>query len=383
MIKNIILILGIFSFCMGLVTISSSKRDDIAYMLGACFPGIILVIIGLKKPKKESYKSFKTAEGLFNDGPDVKPDNFQFFHQTNDKLANAFKFNVNLGIGLGIILILLGNFLTKGRHDSIQSYFLFLSTLSIGLFFWIWGCLNYMRWKGYSGWFGFFGYLFLPGLLILFCFPNRRKRTLLSFSQEHTEEIEMLLKEDHKPNYQFLLTLVPAGVLSISLFMIFYFRISNINTAEWKLFSPSSNGFMVNFPGTPLSTHQKIEMPGGQIELHKLSVKPKGKNEFFMINLVQYPNEVIQEIGETTKLLELGRQDILFTTQGQLKNERQITLNNYPGLEIEALLSNDSIIKARIYATKNHLYQVVVLVPKIRLLSDDVNKFFDSFIFLN
>jgi hypothetical protein len=54
-------------------------------------------------------------------------------------------------------------------------------------------------------------------------------------------------------------------------------------------------------------------------------------------------------------------------------------LGSVPGLELEVLPPKGAIIKARIYAIKNQIYQVTVHVPKIRLGSKDVQKFLGSF----
>ena len=49
--------------------------------------------------------------------------------------------------------------------------------VSVGLIVLIWGCVNFMRSKGYSGWFGLFGLLLLPGLIILAFFPDKHRTT--------------------------------------------------------------------------------------------------------------------------------------------------------------------------------------------------------------
>jgi hypothetical protein len=53
-------------------------------------------------------------------------------------------------------------------------------------------------------------------------------------------------------------------------------------------------------------------------------------------------------------------------------------LNGWPGIEL-ALSTNGAIVKARIFVTKDQIYEVWVHVPKIRSTSDDVQKFLNSF----
>ena len=244
----------------------------------------------------------------------------------------------------------------------------------------IWGCVKYIRWKGYSGWFGLFGYLLLLGLIILVCFPHRRKRLLQELGPEHIAEIEALSEQDRRSGHRFLLILVPLAVLFVSLVgLLFSFR-SSIDPAEWKEVAAAGTGFQALMPGTPRLEQKTEETPVGKVELHKFAVVPKGKkNELFMVVSIRYPEEVSDQLGGAEKLLEIGRQDLLAACQGQLRSEKRIVLSGYPGMELEMLPAKGAIIKARVYATKNQIFEVSVGVPMMRLTSKDVRKFFDSF----
>jgi hypothetical protein len=243
----------------------------------------------------------------------------------------------------------------------------------------IWGCVNYMRWKGYSGWFGLFGYLTIPGLIILACFPNRRRRLLQEHGSEHSAEIEALSEQDRRSGHRFLLMLVPFAVVFVTFAGLLSFAGSSIDPAEWKEVTPAGIGFQALMPGAPRVEQKIQETPVGKMELHKFTVVPKGKNELFMVVSVRFPEEASDRLGGAEKLLESGREDLLVATQGQLRSERRIILSGRPGMELEILPPKGAIVKARVYATKNQLYEVFVGVPMIRVTSEDVQKFFDSF----
>jgi hypothetical protein len=115
------------------------------------------------------------------------------------------------------------------------------------------------------------------------------------------------------------------------------------------------------------------------VEVHKYAVQPKGRKDLFMIVSIGFPEEVGSELGGAEKLLEIGRQDFLAACKGQIRSEREMDSNGCHGLELEVLRPKGGIARARIYATKDRIYQVTVSVPEIRLASDDVRKFFDSF----
>jgi len=291
-------------------------------------------------------------------------------------MKEPFKFSANLGVGCGILLMLLGSALAQGGEGRL----LVGSFILLGGWAWeIWGCVNYMRWKGYSGWFGLFGYLLLPGLVILFCFPNRRKRISQVHRPESNAEMGAVLQEDQGSGQRFLLAIAPLGVLLILLCGVLLVFPSNIDSAEWKEVALPEIGFQAYMPGTPEHQQNIRDTPTGKVELHKYAVQPKGKKELFMIVSTRFPEDVGRRIGGTEKLLELGRNDVLSASQGQLKSERQIVLNGCPGVELEVLPPKGAVIKVRIYAKKSQVIQVSVHVPQARLSSADVQKFFDSF----
>ena len=86
--------------------------------------------------------------------------------------SKRFNTQSSLSLVAGIMISLISSVASQQRE------FVPVAVL-VGLVGWaliIWGTVNYARWKGYSGWFGLFGYLLVVGLGVLACFPNRRKQ---------------------------------------------------------------------------------------------------------------------------------------------------------------------------------------------------------------
>lgn len=360
------ILIGLGLFVIISSSLNARNAPNLPYLIGTFLPGLLFLIFGLALRRE---KTPQAAEGSAGNAqqPADKAKEVQFCR---------FKTRANLAVVGGVAMMFMGSGFSQQGPE------LLLVGGAVSLAGWallIWGCVNYMRWKGYSGWFGLFGYLLLPGLLILVCLPNRRKRLLQEHEPEQIAAWEALSVEDQSSGYRYLLTLVPLGVLFMSLGGLLLLFRSNIDAAEWNEVAPPDLGFQALMPGTPRLEHHAQETPAGNVELHKFSVEPKGKKELFMIVSLRFPEHLSREPGGTEGLLELGRQDLLSASQGQLKSERQIALGGRPGLEMEVLPPKGAIIKARIYATKNQLYQVSVHVPQIRLTSQDVQKFFDSF----
>jgi len=173
-----------------------------------------------------------------------------------------------------------------------------------------------------------------------------------------------------------------ATTVIILYFVFGFFAIlgtAQIDDVEWEQVAPPGIGFQALMPGTPQLEQQTKQTPAGKVELNKFTVKPKGRKDLFMIVSMQFPETVGRELGGTEGLLKLGRQDALSAAQGQIQSERQIVFSGSRALELELLSPKGAIIKARIYATKNQLYQVSVYTSKIQLTSGPIDKFFDSF----
>src|SRR3954464_10528977 len=103
----------------------------------------------------------------------------------------------------------------------------------------IWGCVNFARGKVQSGWFGLLGYLMLPGLVILACMPNHRRRR----TPEWTNELKDLTTEDQRSGYRYLLSIAPIGLIGL-LCLGFWAQVARrIDAAQWQTVSPPDAGF--------------------------------------------------------------------------------------------------------------------------------------------
>lgn len=87
-------------------------------------------------------------------------------------MLQANKRNTNIGVGLGWLLSVLGNVLRQQQYPPAAYLLVFLAAV----FLFLWGCSQYAKGKGYSGWWGALGVLYLLGLLVLVLMPDRHKQ---------------------------------------------------------------------------------------------------------------------------------------------------------------------------------------------------------------
>jgi len=154
-----------FGFFMFLVASSVAQREkEPAGQVGAFLPGFLCLIVGLVLCQG------KTRPAAGRSAPGAPP-----AENGAGLFLNRLKSRAELGVIGGIVMMF-----TSGAFTRQGPAFLLVG-LAFCLGGWallIWGCVNYARWKGYSGWLGLLGCLVLPGIIILACFPNRNKRTL-------------------------------------------------------------------------------------------------------------------------------------------------------------------------------------------------------------
>lgn len=290
--------------------------------------------------------------------------------------AISFKRRAIVELALGIVISIGSGSLA--RPD--KGYFL------VAVFFWfvgfaiyLCGCINLARLKGYSGWLGFLGYLVAPGLITLACLPNRRARLTRLEGESLSTAQNAIATADAKRGGIYLCTLFPFGLLFVAFGLFVLAARSNIDGTEWQSVTSRDGDFQVQMPGRPQIDVHSQSTDAGAIEVQKYVVSPVGHKELYMIVAVRFPTALREQMGAADKLVELGRDDLVSASAGTLTSETGIQLQGRPGVEIELLPRAGAIVKARVIASADTVYQVTAHVPKSRLDSSDVQIFLDSF----
>jgi hypothetical protein len=88
------------------------------------------------------------------------------------RMLSTYKRNTNIGVGIGwIIMAGAGGVVRAQPPMPLAAAALYLA----GATLFLWGCVQYARGKGHSGWWGALGLLWILGLLVLFFLPDRHK----------------------------------------------------------------------------------------------------------------------------------------------------------------------------------------------------------------
>ena len=227
---------------------------------------------------------------------------------------------------------------------------------------------------------GALGYLMLPGLLLLVCLPNRRRR-LLGQSYEHSRaDLIAIAKRDRSFGLGYLL-LAPSVVLIFAVSALLVYRHSaGSESGEWKEVRSDSGGFVASMPGAPVVESKREKIRFGTVEMHSYSVTTPDRRELYMIVDTHLPEGLENDTGLTFKLYNVGKLDLLEASPGAaVQSEKYTVLGDLTALDLILVPKSGGVIKARIYATKTHYYKVMVQTSQVRIDSADVDQFFGSF----
>lgn len=142
---------------------------------------------------------------------------------------------------------------------------------------------------------------------------------------------------------------------------------------DWQLFTSAQGGFSIDMPGQPEASTQPSS---GGATSYVFSASKDGRS--YMASYTDLPASAS---GFTPKqLLDSTRDGAATSSGGELVEEQEITLGQYPGrdftLNVE-LLKNS--IRQRAFLVGPRLYQIVTTGPGDDVNSADADRFFNSF----
>ena len=164
-----------------------------------------------------------------------------------------------------------------------------------------------------------------------------------------------------------------SGVLV--LLVLFCGCIGSEDDVALETFTSKDDGFSILMPGTPeLETHT-VNTVAGPITVYVYQVESNGI--VYQVGYNDYPEEAMEGLTPE-QMLDGARDGAVANVFGELIAEEIISLNGYPGRQINIAVE-DNGIRAKIFLVDNRLYQVLVVGPKNKMYYKNVGDVLDSF----
>ena len=161
-------------------------------------------------------------------------------------------------------------------------------------------------------------------------------------------------------------TLIGAILLTLS-------SIAPAQTASWKQYTFSDDGFAASYPLLPNTERKTVQTSAGVFELR--SHTAQSGDTALIISDCDYGTAVA---GKTSAEMLLGaKNSTLSNSAARLVSEREIALDKNPGLQFEAE-SSAVHFTVRMYLVGTTLYQILVVSPLDKHF-DQTTQFLDSF----
>ena len=147
--------------------------------------------------------------------------------------------------------------------------------------------------------------------------------------------------------------------------------------SEWKELVSKKGEFTILMPGSPSKEVFTGSTPDGQMTKYKFVLKKESVT--YTVKCVDYP-EIVVEKNPKSFLLDEAQKRAESRFKGKLVNRKSISLNGYPGREVEIeFAGGERIYKSQMYSVGARFYQVSVEMPKEKGSQKSVEKFLNSF----
>jgi hypothetical protein len=148
--------------------------------------------------------------------------------------------------------------------------------------------------------------------------------------------------------------------------------ITQLKTQEFRL--EGGRGFSVTIPSTLKGdTPQSIDMPFGKVIIHTY------KSDSFDGNVIciDFPPDYVRQ-NDPHKLFDYVLNSMIGISKERRLNETSLSFNGNPGREFEANTVKDGEvckIKARVFQVGNRYYTIICLIPRSRMVSNNIGIF--------
>jgi len=163
------------------------------------------------------------------------------------------------------------------------------------------------------------------------------------------------------------------GIILLCLFTV----MTGCQKSEWTRYDSEAGRFSVLFPGPPETREAPLDTEVGQLTLYATLYEQRDK--VFTIMYGDYPESFVTQ-SDPADILEGGVEGMVASKQGTKLQDRNISIDGYPGREIVYRNPNPDItVKARLFMVQNRLYMVMQMTRSAQFSHHEADKFLDSF----
>ena len=148
----------------------------------------------------------------------------------------------------------------------------------------------------------------------------------------------------------------------------------------WQEYKAQDESFTIQMPGKPSETVQRQATPAGEYQMH-MAMAIHQQSGAFIAGYADYPSNFTNVPPQ--QLLDMATQGALSNSGATLVSKKNISLNGYPGLELEMLppgnMPGGGRIVTRIYWAAPRIYILFAGGPKSSDTDAAMTRYFESF----
>jgi hypothetical protein len=168
--------------------------------------------------------------------------------------------------------------------------------------------------------------------------------------------------------------LIAAPVLGLFVALIAHASLA----ADWKVVAPGDGKYIIQMPGTPEESTQKIETATGPADLHQYLVNV-ADDQAYISSYIEYSNKIVGGRSPQEHLRVAQKGTVNGLKGSKVRVEKETNVGNWPGRVFVLDLDDGLVYTACIYLVGNRLYQNVAVTTKDIAAGPDVIKFLESF----
>jgi hypothetical protein len=148
--------------------------------------------------------------------------------------------------------------------------------------------------------------------------------------------------------------------------------------SAWQELVCKSGGFSVKMPGSPKESTETYDTDGGKVPATLYMLELEGGSVAYLAGYNDFTTDQVTG-RDSMEMLDGAREGMLKNVKGTLVREKKISIGGHPGRELEVDAPGEMVVFVRVFLANKRLIQMLVVMPRAALASEDIKTFFGSF----